>query len=254
MYRQPYIPEPIPFRDVHIDDFTEEECWCRFRFRKEHLHDLMFALRIHEFNGILENRARVSPEKAFLFTLHRLHCPGNLTDMQRAWGKEYSQLSRIFKSMILFLHDQHSYLIKDNIAFFVPWFPLYNKLIKQRIAAKNNGVVPEELEDIAVFVDGTIRPICKPSKNNNIQRCVYNGKDKVHALKFQGLSAPDGMIIDMYGPVAGRHHDVNMTGESNTSAICCRTGRSLHIQSVWRQKVYGNGLCSCCIPRNFGCD
>ena len=198
----------------------------------------MTALRIDDFDGVLENRGRVSPEKAFLFTLYRLHCPGNLVDMQHYWGKEYTQLSRIFKAMVDYIHEQHVHLIKNNIEFFVPWFPQYNEVVRRRIAAKNNGVVPEELADIAVFIDGTIRPIDRPLGNNNIQRAVFNGKDKVHALKFQGLSAPDGMIIDMYGPVAGRHHDANLLGESNLHQRFDDAQQGLHHKKAYADKGY----------------
>ena len=120
LFRNPYIAEPIEPRDVQINDISDEDCWTGLRFRKEHLHDLMIALRIADFDGVLDNRCRVSPEKAFLFTLHRLHCPGNLVDMQHYWGREYTQLSRIFKAMIDFIHHEHVHLIKDNIQFFVP--------------------------------------------------------------------------------------------------------------------------------------
>ena len=34
------------------------------------------------------------------------------------------------------------------------------------------------------FIDGTVRPICRPGKR---QRLVYNGHKKVHAIKFQSI-------------------------------------------------------------------
>jgi nuclease HARBI1 len=43
--------------------------------------------------------------------------------------------------------------------------------------------------------------------NNRLQRVLFNGKDKIHALKNQGTSAPDGLIVDIYGPVCSRRHD-----------------------------------------------
>ena len=44
------------------------------------------------------------------------------------------------------------------------------------------------------FIDGIIRPICRPRKDQHIQ---YNGHKKVHAIKFQSVVAPNG------GPVEG---------------------------------------------------
>ena len=40
------------------------------------------------------------------------------------------------------------------------------------------------------FVDGTVR-------------VVYNGHKRVHALKFQSVALPNGIIANMYGPVGG---------------------------------------------------
>ena len=48
------------------------------------------------------------------------------------------------------------------------------------------------------FVDGTVRPICRPNVN---QRQVYNGHKRVHALKFQSVAIPNGLIANLYGPM-----------------------------------------------------
>ncbi|CAH3142632.1 unnamed protein product, partial [Porites evermanni] len=49
------------------------------------------------------------------------------------------------------------------------------------------------------FVGGTVRPISKPGVN---QSAVYNGHQRVHALKFQSLALPNGLIGDLFGPFA----------------------------------------------------
>ena len=48
------------------------------------------------------------------------------------------------------------------------------------------------------FVDGTVRPICHPTKN---QKVAYNGHKKVHAIKFQSVVAANGLIANLFGPV-----------------------------------------------------
>ena len=48
------------------------------------------------------------------------------------------------------------------------------------------------------FVDGTVRPISRPEYN---QRIVYNEHKRVHAIKFQSVVTPNGMIANMFGPV-----------------------------------------------------
>ena len=48
------------------------------------------------------------------------------------------------------------------------------------------------------FVDGTVRPICRPGEH---QRLMFNGHKRVHGLKFQSVVAPNGMIANLFGPV-----------------------------------------------------
>jgi hypothetical protein len=39
---------------------------------------------------------------------------------------------------------------------------------------------------------------------------LYNGHKKVHAIKFQSVAAPNGLIASLYGPVEGKKHDSSM--------------------------------------------
>ena len=43
---------------------------------------------------------------------------------------------------------------------------------------------------------------------------MYNGHKKVHAIKFQSVVAPNGLIANLFGPVEGRRHDSGMLGDS----------------------------------------
>ena len=60
-------------------------------------------------------------------------------------------------------------------------------------------------------MDGTVRPICRPKQH---QRAVYNGHKRVHALKFQSVVTPNGLIANLFGPVEGRRHDSAMLAMS----------------------------------------
>lgn len=54
------------------------------------------------------------------------------------------------------------------------------------------------LDNCFGFVDGTVRPICRPGE---MQRTVYNGHKGVHGLKFQSVVLPNGLIANLFGPV-----------------------------------------------------
>jgi len=61
------------------------------------------------------------------------------------------------------------------------------------------------------FVDGTFRPVCKPGTQ---QRLLYNGHKRVHAITFQAIAIPNGLIANLFGPLEGRRHDSGMLADS----------------------------------------
>ena len=70
-----------------------------------------------------------------------------------------------------------------------PALQIYAQVISQR---------GSPLQNCFGFVDGTVRPIAKPDNN---QRIVFNTRKRLHALKFQSLALPNGIIGYLYGPV-----------------------------------------------------
>ena len=80
------------------------------------------------------------------------------------------------------------------------------------------------------FVDGTVQKICRPGVN---QRLVFNGHKRSHALVWQSLVTPNGLIANLFGPLPGRRHDAGMLRESgllgHLEAECNFNGRPLPI-------------------------
>ena len=60
------------------------------------------------------------------------------------------------------------------------------------------------LDNIWGFIDGAVRPCCRPKVN---QRILYNWHKRLHALKYQSVLTPSGMIANLFGPVEGKRHD-----------------------------------------------
>ena len=73
---------------------------------------------------------------------------------------------------------------------------LHPQALEQYAEAIHDKGAP--LQNCFGFIDGTVRPISRPRDN---QRRVYNGHKCVHALQFQSVMIPDGLIAKMYGPV-----------------------------------------------------
>ena len=56
------------------------------------------------------------------------------------------------------------------------------------------------------FTDCHVSQICRPEGNENLQNSVYNGMNRVHALKFTATGGPDGVLQNL-GVVASRRND-----------------------------------------------
>ncbi|KFH61705.1 hypothetical protein MVEG_12457, partial [Podila verticillata NRRL 6337] len=89
---------------------------------------------------------------------------------------------------------------------------------------------PEKLEDFHLairrqnapclssfaFIDGTIRAVCHPIEG---QERIYNGHKHVHAMKYQSVATPDGIIVHLSGPYAGNRHDSRLFEMSGLAPI-----------------------------------
>ncbi|PFX33086.1 hypothetical protein AWC38_SpisGene2011 [Stylophora pistillata] len=69
------------------------------------------------------------------------------------------------------------------------------------------------LEHCWGFIDGTPRPMARPSRNQHI---MFSGHKRVHCIKFQSVQAPNGLIANMFGPIEDKRHDAFMLGKKRT--------------------------------------
>jgi hypothetical protein len=67
------------------------------------------------------------------------------------------------------------------------------------------------------FIDGTFRSFCRPYRdgyNGDAQRAHFAGHKNLHGNNYQGVTTPDGIIIEMHGPYSGRTNDITMLKKS----------------------------------------
>ena len=96
-------------------------------------------------------------------------------------------------------------------------------------------------------MDGTVRAVCRPGE---MQRIVWNGHHRVHAIKYQAIACPNGLIANLYGPVEGRRHDSGLLADSgiyqqmeqfcdspNGTPLCIYMG-TWHIHCVYTYKLH----------------
>ena len=120
---------------------------------------------------------------------------------------------------------------------------MYNEAITTKIRSLGDAV-PLRARNICGFVDAMQLPVARPKDVGNAvntQRVLYNGKDKVHALKFQGTSSPDGMLMHLFGPDVGRRHDLQIFNKSriNSQMRLLQAG-NLDQYILYSDKAYQN--------------
>ncbi len=121
---------------------------------------MMIAWRVPE-SVYCENGNVFSGEELFLLLLHRFSYPKRFNDMRAIWGREATQLSRGFNTMVSLMFVLHGTLLLDNLDFFEPRFPVYNIAIKKKIRGRRGRRrVPAHARRVSVFVDGKLVKTC----------------------------------------------------------------------------------------------
>ena len=131
----------------------------------------------------------------------RLAYPCKYFDMISTFGRPVPEICMIYNTVLDWMYDVHGYhLTSWNQNFLSPAsLEEYVKAITQRGSPLTNCLG---------FIDGTV----DLAKCNAL--CTMNGHKRVHALKFQAIAVPNGLIANLYGPVEGCCHDAGMLKDS----------------------------------------
>ena len=168
----------------------EDECLAEFRFRKQDILILADILRIPQ-RFICEQRSICNGLTGLCMLLKRLSYPCRLGDMISRFARPVPVISMITNTVIDYIYSQHGHRITT-------WNHVMMNPEKLQIYANAISAKGAPLDRCFGFIDGTLVQICRPGKN---QRIVYNGHKRVHAIKFQSLALPNGIIGNLYGPV-----------------------------------------------------
>lgn len=181
---------------VNIRLIRAEECRRMTRFYPKDLEAVRIKLGI-------PNRLKTSTGcvcrgyEGLLITMLRFSYPSRWEDIKRQLGIGVSKMKSIFYHVLRLVDDRWKHLLK------IDWHRVRPQL--QRFADAIFAMAPTEY--CWGFIDGTIRPICRPTY---WQRVAYSGHKRFHGIKFQSILTPDGLIVHMFGPIEGRRHDSHM--------------------------------------------
>ena len=161
------------YQRFNLELKDENECKTEFRVEKKDIPELAGVLRIPEtvkcYQGTICDK-----EEALCILLKRFAYPCRYSDLIPTFGRPVPELVMINNTMISLILDLHVHrLMQWNYQILHPEaLEKYAHAISDKVAALTNCFG---------FVDGTVRQISRPGKN---QRVVYNGHKRVHALKF----------------------------------------------------------------------
>ena len=123
------------------------------------------------------------------------------------FARPVPQLSVITNMVISDIYERYGHLL---LSLDQPWLSKISlKIFADVVHAK--GAASSNCWGFVDGVGGTVRPICRPIRD---QRTVYNGHKRIHALKFQSVVVPNGVIANLYVSVEGRRHDATMLAMS----------------------------------------
>ena len=153
---------------------------------------------------VAPNRTRWSGLEGLCVLLRRIAYPRCGFEMEEYFGRGKADASIICNSMLQFLFNRWNRLFVDLSEHTRPgrWLTL-ERLHEAATAVHEIG----PFEHIWAFIDGTARPIARPTRG---QRIWYSGHKRRHVQKFQAIMAAHGIVVHLYGPVEGQRHDSAM--------------------------------------------
>ena len=191
-----------------IGRFSSNECYEHFRFRAEDLRVLLVELRFPQVftTGDRGHQKYFPGETALILLLKRLSYPCRYKDLVSMFGLSIPDLAVLFNTAVCHIYQLAAFVVK-NLAMWVPEMEDFG------IATAMKADIDVTVCSVFVwgFIDGTVRGVCRPRRG---QRSVYNGHKRLHSLKYESVSLPNGIIAWLYGPVEGRRHDSFISGLS----------------------------------------
>lgn len=156
------------YRKFGLNDMDDSECLYEFRFRKSDLHVLSEALNLPNYLMCQEGTICDGVE-GLCIALRRFAYSCRLSDSIRRFGCPVPELSMISSLVVDTVYQEHNHRIPQwNDTLLNPaLLEMYARAIQQ------NG---SPLHNCFGFIDGTVRPICRPDQK---QRIVYNGHKRV---------------------------------------------------------------------------
>jgi hypothetical protein len=193
----------IPDVRFQPDEICEKAFVHDFRFTHAQFDRVVLALLSMGIPSEIRSPARDKcklPEALAMMCM-KYAWPTRLGSMVKVFGTSMSRISRIVSTLRRLMYKSFGPALQRPRMLCEEELVRFSAAIERRCGQRN----------IFGFIDGTVRPMCKPEQ---LQAPCYTGKDKCHALKYQGLTTPDGLMLQLCGPWPGSRHDMHMLHKS----------------------------------------
>lgn len=174
-----------------------------FRFDRADIPRLRDALCLP---AVIRTRDRkvFTSDQAITLLLLRFH-GYDLHELHRMTGVRPSGASALLSHVYDFVWDKwYVSLLASDLKRWAPEFPEWSSAVFEKTERRGFDNTP-------VFVDGTLRGICRPAHSQDIW---FNCHHWMHGVLWQALTAPNGLVIDLAGPMNGRRHDRHILKKS----------------------------------------
>jgi len=205
--RSPQRSERVRAVEFNLNVFSEQKALTNFRFLVSDMGRLSALLSLNV--DMTRCRYHVTRIECLAIILRRLASPCRWMDLELFFGRSASALSESFCRGVEELLAQWGHLLTNRRAgLMTERAPVYAHSITGK-GAPLHGCVG--------FIDGTAIRIARPG--GGLQRACYSGHKQCHAIKFQSICTPDGLLLHIYGPVEGSRHDMFLYHESGIDAL-----------------------------------
>ena len=161
----------------------------------------MTTRELIEMVDALEIPPKLTTDSQYAFTSLEVFCllcacfhsGGDMYSLSMLYDRTQSLISEVVNDLIIYLDEVWEHLLDcDQDHLLRP-----SELARYANAIHQRGA---PIKTVFGFIDCTIWRIAHPTW---FQRQAYNGHKKFHALEFQALMLPNGIIGHLYGPSEG---------------------------------------------------
>lgn len=159
-----------------------------FRVTKDDLKRVVDAVGWPSYKtSTSRNQYKTSPTLTTLILLRRLASPSRWTEVVHIFRKHPSHMSEIFREGLHRFCNGRSHILTG---------PLHAEFVARRAVKYAECIYQKcpSLDRCIGFMDGTVIGIARPGSSAE-QNAAYNGHKRKHALKFQTITTPDGLIL-----------------------------------------------------------